>query len=86
MTMKPDFPCCDNPVLFVKLQRGLFSSRRKNIRNNLSAFLFDSEKAAAALEKAGIEPSVRAETLPVKTLLLLSDIVNADIIQNGIKK
>lgn len=33
------FPGCDNPALFVKLLRGLFSSRRKNIRNNLSAFL-----------------------------------------------
>ena len=64
----------------MKLQRALFSSRRKNVRNNLSIFLSDNEKALAALAKAKIDPSRRAETLSIENILLLSDILNADII------
>lgn len=82
MILRNDFPCCQNPSLFMKVQRALFSSRRKNVRNNLTNFLSNAEKAAAALEKAGIEPSKRAETLSIKDILLLSDILNADIIKN----
>lgn len=81
MVSKSEFPCCQNPKLFIKLQRALFSSRRKNVRNNLTNFLSNAEKALNALEKAGIEPTKRAETLPIKDILLLSDILNADIIK-----
>ncbi len=81
MVPKSEFPCCQNPKLFIKLQRALFSSRRKNVRNNLTNFLSNAEKALNALEKAGIEPTKRAETLPIKDILLLSDILNADIIK-----
>lgn len=82
MTRKSDFPGCQNKALFMKMQRALFSSRRKNIKNNLTMFLSDGDKAAAVLEKAGIVPSVRAESLPVKKLLELSDILNADILKS----
>jgi 16S rRNA (adenine1518-N6/adenine1519-N6)-dimethyltransferase len=34
-TKKEDFPRCQNPALFIKMQRALFSSRRKTVRNNL---------------------------------------------------
>lgn len=81
LTRKSDFPCCENRALFMKMQRALFVSRRKNIRNNLAMFLSDGDKAASALEKAGIEPSVRAESLSVRKLLELSDILNAGILQ-----
>lgn len=81
MVPKSEFPCCQNPKLFIKLQRALFSSRRKNVRNNLTNFLSNAEKALNALEKAEIEPTKRAETLPIKDILLLSDILNADIIK-----
>jgi 16S rRNA (adenine1518-N6/adenine1519-N6)-dimethyltransferase len=81
MTKKNDFPCCKNKELFMKMQRALFMSRRKNIRNNLTMFLSDGEKAVSALEKAGIDPSLRAESLAVKKLLELSDILNTDIIK-----
>ena len=64
----------------MKLQRALFLSRRKNVRNNLSIFLSNNEKALEALKKADIEPSRRAETLTVENILLLSDILNVDII------
>lgn len=76
------FPGCDNPALFIKLLRGLFSSRRKNIRNNLSSFLSSSDRAEKILSDAGIEPSVRAETLSVQSILRLSDVLNADIINS----
>ena len=80
LVKKADFPRCNNPALFLKMVRALFASRRKNIRNNLTAFLGDSEKALHALECVGISPASRAETLPIATLLQLSDALNAAII------
>ena len=75
-TKKSDFPGCKNPSLFVKMQRALFSSRRKNIRNNLTAFLSNSDLCLHALEKAGIEPQKRAEVLEISQMLKLSDVIN----------
>ena len=69
-------PCCKNPSLFMKVQRGLFSSRRKNIRNNLTNFLSNGDLAEQALTKAGLDPKLRAETLPVSSILLLTDILD----------
>lgn len=80
MTKKADFPCCENKDLFMKMQRSLFVSRRKNVRNNLTSFLADGDKASRVLAKAGIEPTVRAESLSIRELLLLSDVLNADIL------
>lgn len=80
-TKKSAFPECKNPSLFCKMQRALFSSRRKTVKNNLASFLFSAEKAQCALEKAGIEPSLRAEVLPLEQLLVLSDVIDTDIIQ-----
>lgn len=73
---KNEFPCCKNPSLFLKLQRGLFVSRRKNIRNNLTVFLKDGNKALSAIEKAGLNPMTRAEELEIEQILLLSDVLN----------
>lgn len=67
------FPQCNDAVLFTKMQRSLFMSRRKTIKNNLSAFLNDAKKAEITLKKAEIDPKVRAETLDIQTLLRLSD-------------
>lgn len=75
MDIKPDFPCCKNPKTFVKVQRALFSSRRKTVRNNLSNYLCNNEKTLEVLSKAGIDPMTRAEALPIEKMLLLSDIV-----------
>ena len=63
------------------MQRALFSSRRKTVKNNLTNFLNNSDKAIFALEKAGINPMARAESLSIETLLLLSDVINTDIIK-----
>ena len=64
------------------MQRALFSSRRKTVKNNLTAFLSSSEKADAALSKAGINPLLRAEVMSLDELLLLSDVINKDIIKS----
>ena len=75
-TKKVDFPRCQNPALFVKMQRALFSSRRKTVRNNLQGYLSSSEKAVAFLEKAGIDPMLRAEVLTIEQMLTLCDVIN----------
>ena len=76
-TKKKDFPCCTNPSLFIKMQRALFSSRRKTVRNNLQGFLNSSEKTISYLEKAGIDPMLRAEVLTIEQMLKLSDVIAA---------
>ena len=75
-TKKEDFPRCKNPVLFIKMQRALFSSRRKTVRNNLSLFLKNNDFALNALSKAGIDPMKRAEVLTIDEMLLLSDVID----------
>lgn len=79
MNIKADFPLCQNPKLFMKVQRALFSSRRKNVRNNLTIYLSNADKANAALEKAGINPMARAEALSIDAILKLSDVLNEGI-------
>ena len=74
-TKKADFPCCKNPATFVKVQRALFSSRRKTVRNNLSQYLKNNDLAVASLEKAGIDIMKRAEVLTLAELLKLSDVI-----------
>ena len=75
-TKKEDFQKCNNPSLFIKMQRALFSSRRKNVRNNLTAFLSNNDLCLQALEKAGIDPQKRAEVLELPQMLLLSDVID----------
>lgn len=75
-TKKDDFPRCQNPALFVKMQRALFNSRRKTVRNNLQGYLSSSEKAIAFLEKAGIDPMLRAEVLTIEQMLTLCNVIN----------
>lgn len=75
-TPKNDFPCCENPKLFIKMQRALFSSRRKTVRNNLSGFLNNKELTEECLLKAEIDPMKRAETLTIQQMLHLSDVIN----------
>ena len=77
-TKKEDFPRCQNPKLFIKMQRALFSSRRKTVRNNLQGFLNNNEKTMLCLKKAGIDPMLRAEVLTIEEMLKLSDVINAE--------
>ena len=62
------------------MQRALFSSRRKNIRNNLTAFTGSAERAERALTLAALDPSLRAETLSLAEVLRLSDALNSAIL------
>lgn len=75
MVKKDDFPKCIDPSLFLKMQRSLFSSRRKTVKNNLSVFLNDNQKCLDVLAKANIDPMKRAEVLSIDELLHLSDII-----------
>ena len=75
-TKKADFPRCENPALFIKMQRALFSSRRKTVRNNLQGYLSNSDKAIECLNKAEIDPMLRAEVLTIEQMLKLCDVVN----------
>lgn len=80
---KVEFPRCENPDFFVKMQRALFSSRRKTVKNNLQAFLrfcnFTGD-VEEILRGAKIKESARAEELCVEELLHLSDFANDAII------
>lgn len=72
---KSEFPGCKKPEIFIKMQRSLFLSRRKTVRNNLTQLLKNGELALEALEKAGIDPMKRAEVLSINELLGLSDVL-----------
>ena len=72
---KDDFPCCKDIKTFVKVQRALFTSRRKNVRNNLEIYLKNKELALSCLEKAGIDPKKRAEVLTIPEMLKLADVI-----------
>lgn len=76
MTPKEDFPNCQNPQLFVKVQRSLFSSRRKTVRNNLNLFLRNNDLTLDVLKKADIDPMLRAEVLTIPQMLKLSDVID----------
>ena len=68
-----DFPACKSTDLFLTLQRGLFSSRRKTVKNNLSALYKNAEEAELILKRSGIDPAERAENLSVRDILGLAD-------------
>ncbi|MCR5605832.1 MAG: 16S rRNA (adenine(1518)-N(6)/adenine(1519)-N(6))-dimethyltransferase RsmA [Treponema sp.] len=75
MVKKQNFPLCENPDVFMKMQRALFAARRKTVKNNLTNFLSNSEKAQEALKNSGIDEKSRAEALSIEQLLKLSDAV-----------
>lgn len=83
LVRKDSWPSCESPELFMSLLRGLFSSRRKTVRNNFSAWLalqLKNEKSKdelvySLLEEAGIDSNCRAETLALDDFLRLSNVV-----------
>ena len=84
---KADFPSCQDQKLFVKMQRALFASRRKTVKNNLTKFLSSYNHGGAldadkVLEKAGIDANARAEALSVSQILRLSDAINFFIMES----
>ncbi len=59
--------------LFFKVVRGGFAHRRKALPNSLRDEGFEAVKTAAALEKAGLDPRRRAETLSLAEFASLAD-------------
>lgn len=53
---------------FFTFVRACFKQRRKTIYNNVKEYLNDTDKTKEALEKAGIEPSIRAQQLSVEQI------------------
>lgn len=82
MTKKEVFPRCKSPEHFQKILRSLFSSRRKTVKNNLTAFYNDGNRAETILDVAGIDPQIRAEKLSLEQLLHLSDVSYSNIIED----
>ena len=59
---------------FFKVARGAFSQRRKTLCNSVSSALcIDKSITAAAIEQAGLDPSVRPEKLSMQQLILFSE-------------
>jgi 16S rRNA (adenine1518-N6/adenine1519-N6)-dimethyltransferase len=59
--------------VFFKVVRGGFAHRRKALPNSLRDEGFDPSAAAAALERAGIDPRRRAETLSLEEFAAVAD-------------
>jgi len=80
---RDDWPSCASPALFMSLLRGLFSSRRKTIKNNLTPWLRspgrlpeqtdEANTMEECMDRAGIDPRARAETLDIEAFLRFSD-------------
>ena len=64
---------------FFRVVKAAFALRRKTLVNSLSAALpRDKAGAAALLEKAGIDPSARAETLTMEQFITLSSVLREE--------
>ena len=65
--------------LFFRLAKAGFSQKRKTLRNSVSAGMhWDKAVAAILLEKAGIDPGRRAETLSIKEWRAFTALVAAE--------
>ena len=73
---KPLVSVGDEPFFF-KVVRAGFAHRRKVLLNSLRDEGFDATGAGIALEKAGIDPHRRAETLSLAEFAKLSDALRA---------
>lgn len=65
-----------NEQTYFSVVRAAFSQRRKMLSNSLSA-LCGKQTASAALERAGIPPTVRGETLGVPEFAAIANAVDA---------
>lgn len=63
-----------NEKAFVELVKACFVQRRKTLLNNLQAWLDDKQQALSMLEKAGIDPSCRAQQLTLDDFVRLYEV------------
>jgi 16S rRNA (adenine1518-N6/adenine1519-N6)-dimethyltransferase len=70
------FRAIDEPLLF-QVVKAAFGKRRKTLKNALSGsnLAFGDESISDLLERAGINPQRRAETLSVKEFVTLSNVL-----------
>lgn len=64
----------NNPKLFRRVIQASFGMRRKNIKNALTKAGFNTEMVTSALNKAGIDPNQRGETLSIEGFKKLTEI------------
>ena len=84
LDLRSDIDPAGYPPAFKSLVRGLFSSRRKTIRNNLQQYLNarlpsrygGRDLALDLLEKTGINPTERAENLALEEFSALAALLN----------
>ena len=62
-----------NPALFHRIVRAAFGQRRKTLGNALSTLPWGKDGARSALEKAGIDPMRRGETLSLEEFARLAN-------------
>ena len=72
----PDFPA-DNEKFLFSVIKAAFGKRRKTLKNSLSGseLGIDAQTAVSALNRAGIDPARRAETLTVEEFVKLSNAI-----------
>jgi len=80
LELRGDAGECQLPSCFHPLLRGLFSSRRKTIKNNLAVFLASRGKRsesmlAAIMAESGLDGGKRAETLAFEDFVTLAEII-----------
>lgn len=69
-----DTPKAKDEKYFFKVVRGMFTQRRKTILNCVSGSLgISKEIVASAIEKTGLEPSVRPEELSMDRLICFAE-------------
>lgn len=67
----------ENEALLFRLVRAGFGQRRKTLTNSLSAAVPDKAMLRAALERAGVAASVRAETLSLPQFAAIANALSA---------
>lgn len=73
LPLRSEPPCeIADEALFFRLIRAAFGQRRKTLSNSLCSAGYDKPKVLAALEKAGISPTARAEELTLAQFALLT--------------
>jgi 16S rRNA (adenine1518-N6/adenine1519-N6)-dimethyltransferase len=60
--------------------------RRKTLRNNLSLAGYTPELIVQALEVAGLEPSVRAEDVPLAAIQALASVLESSVLESSVPK
>ncbi len=75
----PDHPATDEALLFAVI-KAAFSKRRKTLRNALagSELRLNAQSAGQLLEKVGIDPARRAETLETAEFVALSNALSTE--------